>query len=326
VKNLAILLLLVLAATSLSAQVFVETFSYPNGPSVPGWTAASGTWAINNGRLYGSGSGWRYINKNGLTAKDCVMDGEYFLIGSATQFGGLTARHPGGSSTTNLVMCKVQNNSTPGPKTALNRCYIYEQPGGSVYKDIPNPRPTSAFARMIILDTNAWMLVDANKDGIFEMMVGPRALTSVHGSGLCGMNSYGACEMDNFKFYNAVILGASANPMPQPGASLKFDLRGTAALGYQAASSFGRAGIPIGGGKAVPLSGDPLFFLTVTNAIPVLFANYAGYLNTNGDGSVKVNLPNAPALVGITIFTAFVTFDRNGIQEISNDHQVTIVP
>lgn len=319
------LVILILLGSSLSAQILVEPFNYPNGPNIPGWTTVNGSWSINNGRLSATGSGWRYINRTGLTAKDCVMDAEFFLITSATQFGGLTARHPGGSSTTNLVMCKIQNNSTPGPKTALNRCYIYEQPGGSVFKDIPNPRPTSAFCRMIILDKDTWMLIDADKDGIFEMTVGPKVLTSVFTSGLAGMNSYGPCEMDNFKFYNAVIINDPGNPTPRPGVALQFNLRGQPSFGYQAASSLGRTGIPIGSGRMIPLDADPLFFLSVSGAVPTLFANYSYVLDPGGNGFVKVVLPNIPALVGITIFTAFITFDSTGINGVSNDHQVTIV-
>jgi len=318
-------MILILLGTSLSAQVFVEPFNYPNGPNIPGWTTVNGSWAINNGRLYATGSGWRYINRTGLTAKDCVMDAEFFLITSALQFGGLTARHPGGSSTTNLVMCKIQNNSSPGPATAFNRCYIYERPGASVYKDVPIPRPTSVFCRMIILDKNAWMLVDADKNGIFEMVVGPKVLTSVFTSGLAGMNSYGPCEMDNFKFYNAVIINDSGNPTPRPGVALQFNLRGKPSHSYQAASSLGRTGIPIGSGRIIPLAADPLFFLSASGAAPAMFANYSYSLDPGGNGFVRIALPKLPALVGITFFTAFVTFDTSGINGISNDHQVTIV-
>lgn len=324
-RSIVLVIVLALAAAA-GAQVYVETFSYPDGPTIPGWTAAAGTWAISNGRLVASGSGWRYINKDGITAKDCVMDGEFFLVTSTLQFGGLTGRHPGGTSTTNLVMCKIQNNSSPGPVTAFNRCYIYEQPGGSVYQDVPLPRPTTVFCRMILLDARAWMLVDADQNGTFEMTVGPYPLTSVLGTGLVGMNSYGPCEMDNFKFYNAVLVDATGNPAPQPGASLKFALRGRIGAAYQAASSLGRSGISIGSGRSIPLAVDSLFFLTLSRAAPTIFANYVGFLDINGDGTLQVNLPKASALVGVTFYTAFITFDPSGILQVSNDHQVAIVP
>jgi hypothetical protein len=324
-KLLALPFLALLLASSLSAQFFTETFSYPSGPTVPGWTAASGTWEIKNGRLAATGSGWRYINKDGFSAKDCVLDGEFFLVTSSLQFGGLTVRHPGGNSTSSLVMCKIQNNSSPGPATAFNRCYIYEQPGSSVYMDVPLPRPTSVYCRMIMLDQNAWMLVDADKDGLFEMTVGPKVVNSIHSPGLVGMNSYGPCEMDNFKFYNAVITGDAGNPKPQPGNTLQFNLRGAPSTAYQAASSLGRSGIPVGSGRVVPLDADPLFFLSASGAVPQLFGNYAYVLDPTGNGFVRVGLPQIPALVGVTFFTAFVTYDASGITGISNDHQVTIV-
>lgn len=318
--------LLILLGTALSAQFFTETFSYPNGTTIPGWATVNGTWQITNGRLTATGSGWRYINKSGTLTKDCVLDGEFFLIGSAIQFGGLTARHPGGTSTSSLVMCKIQNNSTPGPVTAFTRCYIYEQPGTSLYQDVPVPRPVSAYCRMIVADNSVWMLTDADKDGVFEMSTGPFTVATVTHAGLAGMNSYGACEMDNFKYYNAVVINDAANPKPQPGSALRFNLRGIPSSSYQAASSFGRSGIPIGGGVQIPLSADPLFFLSASNVLPAVFSNYAGLLDPSGSGSVGVKLPQAAALVGISIFTAIVTYDRFGINGVSNDHLVIIVP
>jgi len=324
-RPFALVVVLVGLSAAAPAQFFTETFSYPDGKTVPGWTTATGTWEIAAGRLRAPGAGWWYINKDGFKAVDSVLDGEFFLVTSSLQFGGLTSRHPGGTSATNLAMCKIQNNSTPGPATAFNRCYIYEQPGGAVFLDVPNPRPTSAFCRMITLDQNVWMLVDADKDGLFEMTVGPRVLVTVHGAGLVGMNCYGPCEMDNFKYYNVVLTADAGNPKPQPGSALQLNLRGGPSDRYQAASSFGRAGIPVGGGMSVPLAADALFFLSVSGALPSVFGNYSNLLDTGGNGFVKLVIANIPALVGVTVFTSFVTIDASGINGVSNEHAVTIV-
>src|SRR5690606_14751586 len=66
----------------LAAQQYVDDFSYPNGPGVPGWTQQRGNWQIQNGRMsVTSGATWAYITKDGLMAQDCVLDGEFFFVG-----------------------------------------------------------------------------------------------------------------------------------------------------------------------------------------------------------------------------------------------------
>src|SRR5688500_17362721 len=117
--------LTVLFAAPLSAQVFEETFGYPDGPIIPGWTQRIGVWAITNQRLVmTSGAVTAYITRDGLTAKDCVVDGEFFHAGTGLQFAGLASRHPGTSIDNNLIMAKVQDNGTAG---GLDACWVYER-------------------------------------------------------------------------------------------------------------------------------------------------------------------------------------------------------
>jgi hypothetical protein len=41
-----------LLASTLAGQQFTETFPFPNGPTIPGWTQRNnGNWSIINGRL-----------------------------------------------------------------------------------------------------------------------------------------------------------------------------------------------------------------------------------------------------------------------------------
>jgi hypothetical protein len=98
---------------------------------------------------------------------------------------------------------------------------------------------------------------------------------------------------------------------PTPGSTVTLTCEsgleaGSPGVPYACALSFGTAGIPVPGGT-LPLTADSLFFLTVLNLIPPIFPNGQGTLNADAEGSVTVNLPNLPALVGTKIYSAFIT-------------------
>ena len=93
----------------------------------------------------------------------------------------------------------------------------------------------------------------------------------------------------------------------------------SAGLAYQVASSFGNTGIPIGT-RTIPLAFDPLLMVSLFAPAPV-FLNYSGTLDPGGGGIALINLPNLPALVGVTIHSAFVSLDTTapqGVRDISN--------
>ena len=323
-RALPILLSTFLLAGPVSAQIFQDHFNYPNGTIVPGWTKHVGGWGIKNGRLYGTGSGWRYITHLGFQTKDCVLDGEFFFAGSGIQFGGFVARYPG-SGTTNLVMCKIQNN---GGNQDFDRCFLYEQPGGAIYKDIPGGT-LSAYCRFIVLDNKGWMLVDANKDGVYEMTLGPKTFTKVLGSGRVGMSSYGATEMDNFKYFNAVLMSAPGN-VPKIGTTFKMHFRApkssTPATPYFCMASLSNKGIPLGP-ITIPLGFDPLIPLSLS--APSIFMKFNGVLDSNGDAFPSIKIPNNPAFVGAAIFVAGFTIDPKApfsIGAVSNDHRIVFQP
>jgi hypothetical protein len=316
------LLLSALLAAPAGAQVFEETFSYPDGPIIPGWTAHRGTWTVKNQRILSSGAVWAYITKDGYSLKDCVMDGDFHFVGSGVQFAGLTARHQGGTLDSNLVMCKIQNN---GGVADFDRVFIYERPGTSVYADIPGGT-LSARCRMIILDGQSWMEVDANMDGTFEQLVGPLTIANMLNAGLVGMNGFQASEMDNFKLYDAVLIGATGST-PKIGTTYQMQLRAAqpANTVFLCAASLGAAGIPIDTRK-IPLSLDALLVISIST--PGVF-NFVGVLDAQGDGAPSIRIPNDPALVGLSMHIAGLTFvgtAPSGIGNISNDHRITIVP
>ena len=318
------ILIAVTFCAPLSAQVFEETFSYSDGPIVPGWTQQRGTWAIKNQRLIAtSGSLWAYITKDGFNVKDSVLDGDFFYdTGSTVQFGGLTSRHAGTNLDNNLVMCKIQNN---GGAADFDRCFIYERPGTSIYKDIV-PGTLKGHCRLITLDNTARMLVDTNMDGIFELDVGTKTLTTILSSGLVGMAGYQTTQMDNFKFFDAVLVEQTGS-VPKIGTTYTMQLRAPQPQNtvYVCAASLSNTGIPIDTRK-IPLAVDGLLLISLTS--PGVF-NFVGLLDGNGDGFPNIVIPNDPSLVGAAMFIGGMTFvptAPSSIGNISNDHHIVIQP
>jgi hypothetical protein len=115
---------------------------------------------------------------------------------------------------------------------------------------------------------------------------------------------------------------------PAPGNTVVFSLSapGDGGLPYQVGSSFGAGPIPIGQ-RRLGLSLDRLLVASVGGTLPFIFQDFVGYLDPNGDGTARLNIPNITALRGQRINSAFVTV-RTGapwnIQSISNTFLFTI--
>jgi len=315
----------VLSAWS-SAQVYQDAFNYPNGASVPGWTVQNGAFQVINGRLAAtSGTTWAYITKDGYNLNDCTIEGDFYFVGAGVQFAGLTSRHPGTPGDNNLVMCKIQNN---GAAADFDRCFVYERNyGASVYADIPGGT-LQATCRLITLDGQAWMYTDADQNGTFELTIGPKPLGTVLGPGLVGMTGYQTSEMDNFKYYDAVLKDQPGST-PRIGTTYTMQFRADRPAGtiFVCAASFSAAfGIPIDS-RFLPLDFDPLFILSFSS--PGLL-NLIGTLDGNGDGFPNLVIPNLPYLVGTSFYVAGFTFTPgiapSDIGNISNNHRVTLLP
>jgi len=95
---------------------------------------------------------------------------------------------------------------------------------------------------------------------------------------------------------------------------------------YVCATSFGsggNAGIPLPGAGVVPIDLEPITVLSVMNLPP--FLGFSGGLDSNGISTAPaVALPNAPALVGISLFYAMIVI-KNPIR-IGNRVHTTIGP
>ncbi|MBN2492240.1 MAG: SBBP repeat-containing protein [Planctomycetes bacterium] len=110
--------------------------------------------------------------------------------------------------------------------------------------------------------------------------------------------------------------------LPTPGGQVNLSLSSSAdgGLVYQLASSLGNGPIAIDA-RRIELSPDGLLFLTVANALPGIFPNYAGVLDKQGQAKAAIHIPNLPSLKGLRIYTAFVTLKAtapSGVASISN--------
>jgi len=120
-------------------------------------------------------------------------------------------------------------------------------------------------------------------------------------------------------FGQAALLSSTSTPRIGSTVILNLDASKDGGLIYQTGSSFSNSGIPIDT-RTIPLGLDPLLMVSLFTPAPI-FLNYSGKLDTSGKGTALVNLPNLGALVGITLYSAFVTMDSaspSGIKNISN--------
>ena len=324
-KSLVLTLsLLALIGGAVSAQIWLEPFNY-TGTTLGSWAEYLGDWqAVNNTAESEQKGAYQYLVQPNRVYQDCAVEClVYYNPNSINklQFGGVTLRCVNPAGGTDLVHIKIQDNNSSGD---FDRVYVYDRPGSSVYAD-PTTPTTKARVRLLAIDSRLVGQADANLNGLWDIELNKTSALTLK-SGAVGLCAYGGAQMDDFVIFDAVMLNSTASPAPQPGSALKFVMRGKAGAAYQAATSFGNSGIVLPDGRVIPLAPDALFFTSVSGFLPSVFANYANFLDINGDGSVKVMLPNLPALVGITIFNGFVTYDASGILQISNDHQVTIVP
>lgn len=310
---------LALLVTPLASQVDRDEFNYPNGPSVPNWTPRNGTWQVINGRIAStSGSVWNYITKDGLTARNSVLDGEFFYdTGSGVQFAGLTSRYTGPGDA-NALMVKIQNN---GGVADFDRVFEYERPGGATFADIPGGT-LQAFCRMVTLDGEFWMEVDADQDGIYELVVPRRAITAVLGAADLGMNGFQTSQMDNFEFFDAVLVPA-ANSAPRIGMRYQLDLDTPSPnVPWLGVMALGNAGFPIDVPRRIPLSLDALFTASLGLGI-------GGLTDAQGKATMTIPIPNNLALVGLDVFAGAVTIDRTrpfAIGHIANESHFEIQP
>ena len=170
------------------------------------------------------------------------------------------------------------------------------------------------------------MLIDGDKDGVFEQTTGAKSLTAALGPGQVGCTITSSCQVDNFKYYDGVLAEKVGAP-PKIGTtySLRFATPAAPSTPWVAAFALKNTGVPLAG-RAIPLALDPLLDLTLGNAVAL---GLAGLVDASGDGNTAFPIPNDPALVGFAFFAGAFTIDVGmpfGIGVISQDLRVVIQP
>jgi len=107
---------------------------------------------------------------------------------------------------------------------------------------------------------------------------------------------------------------------PRAGGTVTFSLMDDPGLPYQLGSSLGAGPTPIGA-RAIGLGVDGLLAVSTSGVLPSVFSGYAGLLDASGRAQASVRIPNAPALVGQVVHSAFVTWKPSaplGVYSISD--------
>ena len=117
---------------------------------------------------------------------------------------------------------------------------------------------------------------------------------------------------------------------PRPGNTVTFTLNapGDGGLPYQVGTSLGMGPIPIDT-RLLGLSLDNVLQTSVTGVLPMIFQDYAGVLDAQGQGTAKLNLPNLSALVGVRLYSAFLTLKvgaPSNVSSISDTFPFPILP
>jgi len=319
-KELTIVAVLLGAMALLAgAQVYSDSFNYPNTTNVPGWNESVGDWSIQNGELVSAHQFlWQYIVLDRYSELNACLQMTIIAVPS-TQFyqdGGGTLRY----STSSNVMCKIQDNNRSGD---FDRCYVYDRPGSAANAAI-SPTTKRGTVRFFTIDTELVCQVDADLDGKWDLTVSKQTAQTPT-AGKPGIHGLGGIHADDFKYFNAVARLDPTSQTPSVGSFITFQLKGPPGKIYQCACSFGNTGFLIDPVRRIPLNVDNLMVLSILN--PLWFQRFAGSLDASGDAKAGLLIPNAPALRGQTFYFGMIVLDSSApssIGNISNDVRVDI--
>ena len=327
-------IILLAVAVSARGQSLVDRFESPPSSVIPNWSVEfGGDWqATGTAAQSDTNTGWQFLLRDSVTDRDCVVEGLVRYDGpSHLQFAGPMARTTieGGVLRTYLV--KSQDNSRYGTG-AFNTGYIYYYESPLVFVRLAVfgfLRPSTLIrTRMLVMDEPGAVRImgywDLDLDGVWDHRIAVLGSWRLQETGGVGLNGFSRCFADEWRYFDACLY--ARNPDFRPGETLELVARGRPDAVYLAGSSFFNTGIPVGGGKAVPLYPDAL--LVLSRSSPAIFQDFTGVLNADGDAVLRIAVPNEPALVGTVFYTAFLTLSATNpgrVDEVSNDEQARIV-
>jgi hypothetical protein len=305
------------------AQQFMDGFNYPSGTTIPGYTEHVGDWKATGAEVQGqSGKVGQTLIHNQIQGKDaCVEVLAIFdpLSPTNIQRAGPIARFTGSGSSASYFYLKVQDNGSP--YNGFDYYFVYYQGGSSVMSGAM-PETKKARVRLQVVDeganVNVQVYIDTDMDGLWNVVASRTSTNGLGVKGGVGINGSQSVMADDFKFFNATLYLAGT---PKVGTSVNLKGRASANQPYVGGCSFGHTGTPLTPSQAIPIDLDNLFALSITN--PVIFGNFLGLTDGNGDFTMTLNIPAIPQLAGITIWSTAVTATVQGIMEIAPDVEIT---
>ena len=322
-KNVVLaVLVLGSAGWAAGAQQFMDGFNYPSGTTIPGYTEHVGDWKATGAEVQAqSGISSQTLVHNQIQGRDVCV--EVLAIYDTTipgiQRTGPIIRFTGSGSSANYFYLKVQDNGTP--YNGFDYYFVYYQGGSSVMSGAM-PETKKARARLQVVDEGSTVTVqvyiDTDLDGLWDVVASQTTTSGLGVTGGIGINGARSVMADDFKFFDATLYLAGT---PRVGTSVNLKGRASANQPYVGGCSFGHTGTPLSATKAIPIDLDNLFVLSITN--PVIFGNFLGLTDGNGDFTMTLNIPAIPQLAGITIWSTAVTANVQGIMEIAPDVEIT---
>ncbi|MBN2490515.1 MAG: hypothetical protein JXQ29_06680 [Planctomycetes bacterium] len=328
-----LLLCAALLAVSLQvgAQVFHDPFDYRPGFLSGPWQVDSGMWIATGTTAQADPTPVRqYATLRNFVLQDCVVECRVLFdstVLSTVQRGGLVVRANAPGWGRDLVILELLNTH-PTIRTGFDTFMIGEfpasptSPGGAVGWVVP-PHFLQARLRFTAVDRRLKAEVDIDENGRWDRSFETFATHVPVQTGALGLHGVGGVQIDDFKLFDGVLVDSLTSPLPRLGATVELALRAFPGAAYQAAASFGNAGIALPGGR-IPLAVDPLLLGSAGGALGAVFRDFAGRLDAAGNAAVRIAIPPDPALVGLTVHVAFIAYAQRYILNFSNDLALTI--
>jgi hypothetical protein len=326
-------LALSLLAGLASAQQYIDPFGYAPGTLIPGYTEQRGNWIATGTTVQSQlGATFQELTFDTFADRDACVEtvAIYDTVTPGLMYTGPIVRHNGAGAASTYFMVKLQDNGVP--RDGFDTYWVYYYNGASHTFVAAGSNGTIAppalrvRARLQVIEeapnVRVQIFLDTNLDGTWEISREWLSLLGVGtAAGKIGVAGYQNAIADDLKYFNANLWLSGT---PQVGMPVNLKGRATSGFGYLGACSLGHSGIPLGDGRVIPLDLDALFLLSLTT--PVIFSNFTGVVDANGDFTMTLNTPAVPELAGFTIWSSAITFTPNGVIEIAPDVQITFVP
>ncbi len=318
-----------LLSQTVVAQDLFDTFTYPAGTTIPGYTEQRGNWTSTGTSVQGQyGVTFQELVNNGVSDANCCVEvtAIYDTATPGLQYAGPIARYTGAGAAASYFMVKVQDNGSP--YTGFDRYYVYYASAGGfpsvgiASQALPVPT-TMARVRLQVKEVPTGVLVemfiDTNMDGIWDHTGSAITTLGVGTQGGVGATVYQSSLVDDLRYFGSTLTSVGA---PAIGTSIALQGAGHPNYVYVGAMSLGHGGIYVPGGDIVPLDADPVFFLSLD--FPLVFQNFLGITAGDGTFAMTLNIPPDPSIIGLSLFAASVMWNGVQVDEVSPDVQVTI--